>query len=196
MPPKGTVRCRVGGGELGEEVDRLFGAGALRALAGYVPMYCWSSFTEVYLLREELLEAVDRVLSSGRVPYSAGLYAGRLRRSRPRFIPSHLLVERVYEALGRYVRALEASEQGVRVVLYGRDLLRVSTLRCFEPVERGEVVSVVGTDGRVYALGLSEVDSCSELERLRAEDVVARVIFDLGWYLRGGTVARERKYRV
>lgn len=196
MPPKGTVRCRVGGSELEEHVTRLYGAEAIRAIAGYVPMYCWSSFTEVYLLREELLEVVERVLSSGRVPYSAGLYAGRLRRSRPKFIPSHVLVERVYEVLGRYVRAFEAAEQGVKVVLYGRDLLKSSTLRCFEPVERGEVVSVVGTDGRVYALGLSEVSSCSELGKLRAEDAVARVIFDLGWYLRGGTVARERKYKV
>ncbi len=196
MPPKGTVRCRVGGSELEEHITRLYGAEAVRAIADYVPMYCWSSFTEVYLLREELLEAVERILSSGRVPYSAGLYAGRLRRSRPKFIPSHTLVEKVYEVLGRYVRAFEVAEQGVKVVLYGRDLLKSSTLRCFEPVEKGEVVSVVGTDGRVYALGLSEVDSCSKLGRLRAEDVVARVIFDLGWYLRGGTVARERKYRV
>ena len=196
MPPKGTVRCGLGGGELEEHVTRLYGAGATRVLIGYVPMYCWSSFTEVYLLREELLEAVDKILNSGRVPYSAGLYAGRLRGSRPLFIPSHLLVERVYGVLGRYVRAFEAADQGVRVVLYGRDLLKSSTLRCFEPLEIGEVVSVVGTDGRVYALGLSEVSSCSELEKLGAEDTVARVIFDLGWYLRGGTVARERKYRV
>lgn len=190
------LRCSLGGAEVFAHVSRLFGESALGALEGYTPIYCAGIFTEVYLLREPTLEAVELVVRSGRVPYFAGLYAGRLRSSRPTFIPSHILIERVYEHLGRPVRALGASETGVKVVLYGRDLLAESVVSCYEPVEAGEVVSVVGPDGRVYAVGLSRISSCEEVGRLGKTGAVARTIFDLGWYLRGGTVPREAKYRL
>ncbi|MEM4791278.1 MAG: PUA domain-containing protein [Thermofilum sp.] len=159
-------------------------------------MYCFGSFTEVYLVKPRLLGAIEAVLRSGRIPYFAGMYGGRLRSTRPEFIPSHVLIERIYEHLGRPIRAVKAMEQGIKVVLYGKDLLAESVASCFEPIELGEVVSVIGPDGYVYAIGLSTISSCEEIARLRKKDVVARSVFDLGWYLRGGTIPREAKYKL
>ncbi len=193
---EGKLECALGGGELFTHVARLYSESALKAIEGYAPVYCSGLFTEVYLLREPLLEAVELMMRSGRVPYFAGLYAGRLRPAKPVYIPSHVLVERVYRHLGRPLRAVEASEAGVKAVLYGRDLLAESVSSCYEPVETGEVLSVLGPDGFVYAIGLSRISSCGEIRRLRRTDAVAKTIFDLGWYLRGGTVPREAKYRL
>ena len=190
------VTCRIGGEELPRHLERLYGPRAPGALEGYTPLYCSGGFTEVYLLRQPLVGAVEALLRAGRVPYAAGLYAGRLRPRRPLFIPSHLLVERVYGYLGGYSRALQLAEAGVRSVLYGRDALRESVASCHEPLEAEDVVSILGQDGRVYAIGLSEVSGCDSLTRLGGREVVARTIFDLGWYLRGGTVPRESKYRL
>jgi ribosome biogenesis protein Nip4 len=75
-------------------------------------------------------------------------------------------------------------------------VLRASVLECFEPLSKGEVVGIVGEDGFVYGVGLSVIDSCQEIEGLRNVDVVAENVFDVGWYLRGGTKARERKFKV
>lgn len=193
---EGVIRCSLGGEEVFEHVERLFGSKALSALEGYTPLYCSGEFTEVYLLKPELVETVRRLLRSGRVPYSAGLYAGRLRISKPRFIPSHILVEKVYRVLGTPVRAVVLAEKGLKTVLYGRDVLRASVMRCFEPVEPEEVLSVLGPDGYVYALALSMVESCRSLEEMKPLDIVAKNIFDLGWYLRGGTKPRESKYKL
>lgn len=190
------MKCVLGGGEVLAHVSRLYGARALGAIEGYTPLYCSGPFTEVYLLEAQLVGAVETIIESGRVPYFAGVYAGRLRTARPRFIPSHILIERIYKYLGHPIRAFKALEPGVRVVLYGRDLLAESVDSCYEPVEAGEVVSVVGLDGYVYALGLSKVSSCGEMSKLKKADAVAQIIFDLGWYLRGGTAPREAKYRV
>ncbi len=190
------MKCVLGGGEVFAHVARLFGEEALGAVEGYTPVYCFGVFTEVYLLKEPLLGAVELVMRSGRVPYFAGLYAGRLRSSRPAFIPSHILVEKIYRHLGRLVRAVRGSEAGIKAVLYGRDLLAESATSCYEPVELGDVLSVVGPDGRVYAVGLSRISSCEELGRLGRTDTVVKTVFDLGWYLRGGTVPREVKYRL
>jgi ribosome biogenesis protein Nip4 len=195
-PRERVLRCELSGEELHRHVERLYGKEALEALAGYIPLYCSGGFTEVYLLRQQLLDAVRSLMSSGRVPYYSGLYAGRLRTRRPLFIPSHLLIEKLHDRLGKPVRAFAASEQGIKVLMYGKDLLKESLVSCYEPIEVGEVVSVLGPDRRVYAIGLSEISRCSELDRLSRVQVVARTIFDLGWYLRGGTIPREPKYRV
>lgn len=198
MHPKeeSVIKCSLGGEEVFEHVGRLFSSKALSALEGYIPLYCSGGFTEVYLLKPELVEAVRRLLRGGRVPYSAGLYAGRLRAEKPRFIPSHILVEKVYRVLGTPVRAVVLAEEGLKTVLYGRDVLRASVLRCFEPVEPGEVLSVLGPDGYVYALALSRLGSCRSLEEMKPLDVVAKNVFDLGWYLRGGTKPRESKFKL
>jgi len=190
------VKCTLGGNEVLSHISRLYGAEATEAVKGYTPMYCSGSFTEVYLVKPQLVEAVEAVLRSGRIPYFAGMYCGRLRSAKPEFIPSHVLVERIYEFLGHPIRAVKAIEQGIKVILYGRDLLAESVASCFEPVELGEVVSVIGPDGYVYAIGLSTTSSCEEIAKLRKKDVVVRSVFDLGWYLRGGTVPREAKYKL
>ncbi len=190
------MRCELSGEELHRHVERLYGKEALEALVGYTPLYCSDGFTEVYLLRQPLLEAVSLLMMSGKVPYYSGLYAGRIRDRKPLFIPSHLLAEKIYEHIGRSVRAFTASEQGIKVLMYGKDLLKESVISCYEPLEAGEVVSILGTDGRVYAIGLSEISKCSELGKLGKTQVIAQTIFDLGWYLRGGTIPREPKYRV
>ncbi|MCX8209102.1 MAG: hypothetical protein N3G79_05635 [Sulfolobales archaeon] len=189
------MRCVVGGGEVFEHVARLHGSRAAEALREYVPLYCAEPL-EVYLMRAELMHAVERILKSGRFPYFAGFYAGRLRSDKPRFIPSHVLLDRLYKHIGHPVRAVKISDAGIRVVLYGRDVLAESVVECFEPVEAGEVVSITGPDGYVYAVGLSKISSCGEIGRLREKDVVAKTIFDLGWYLRSGTVPREARYKV
>ncbi|MEM2207286.1 MAG: hypothetical protein QXG17_01145 [Sulfolobales archaeon] len=190
------MKCWLGGDEVLKHISRLYGSEATGAIRGYTPLYCFGSFTEVYLVKDQLVEVVEAVLRSGRIPYFAGMYGGRLRPTKPGFIPSHMLVERVYEFLGHPVRAVKALEQGIKVALYGRDLLAESVALCFEPVEFGEVISVVGPDGYVYAVGLSKVSSCEEVAMLRKKDVVVRTVFDLGWYLRGGTTPREPKYKL
>lgn len=191
----GGLRCEIGGDEVLAHIVRLYGEGALGALRGYTPMYCSGAFTEVYLLHARLLEAVETILASGRVPYFAGLYAGRLRSARPKFIPSHLVIERVYRHLGRPVRAVRALERGIKAILYGRDLLAESASSCYEPVEEGEVLAVIGPDDYVYAIGVSRVAGCDGVAELKRTEAVAQSVFDLGWYLRGGTVPREAKYR-
>lgn len=190
------VTCRLGGEDVFRHIERLFGLGAAGALEGYIPLYCSGDFTEVYLLRQPLVEAVEVLFDAQRVPYTAGLYAGRLRSRKPYFIPSHVLLEKVYRYLGSYSRALQLTEVGVRAVLYGRDVLRESITSCYEPLEVGEVVSIIGNDGRVYAVGLSEIPGCCKLDEINKDEVIARTIFDLGWYLRGGTVPRESKYKL
>lgn len=191
-----VVKCKLSGEELYKHIERLYGKEALGVLVGYTPLYCSDGFTEIYLLRQPLLEAVSLLMRSGKAPYYSGLYAGRLRDKKPSFIPSHLLIEKLYNYIGRPIRAFAASEQGIKVLMYGKDLLKESVISCYEPLEVGEVVSILGTDGRVYAIGLSEISKCSELDELSRTQVVARTIFDLGWYLRGGTIPREPKYKV
>lgn len=191
-----VVKCSLGSGEVFKEIERLFGRRALSAVEGYTPLYCFSKFIEVYLLTAELVSAVERVMSCGRVPYAAGLYAGRLRTGRPAFIPSHLLIEKVYRVLEYPRRAVALAEDGVKAVLYGRDVLRESVVKCFDPLESGEVLAVLGLDGYVYAIALSNVEGCGILGSMKPADVIAKTVFDLGWYLRGGTYPRESKYRL
>ena len=60
-----------------------------KVIGGLTGLICTGVFTEAYLLTESLLNAVTRLIGSGRVPYAAGIYVGRLRKVRPTFIPSH-----------------------------------------------------------------------------------------------------------
>ena len=177
-------------------VARLFGGDAVKVFDGFSLLVCRGEFAEAYLLRGEVVDLVKDLLGSGRVPYAAGLYAGRLRKSHPAFIPSVDFLSFLYSGLGGFRRALVVGERGLKPFLYGKDVLRASVIRCFEPLGRGEVVGVVGEDGFVYGVGLSAVNSCREVSGLRNVDVVAENVFDVGWYLRGGTEARERKFKV
>ncbi len=196
MSPKEVkVRCEWLGREFLEVVDSLL-PGALLALSRLRILSCTGLFTEVYGVSEALAEVVNKVMESGRVPYSAGIYLGRLRTGRPSFIPSTQLYELVITTLGRPVRAVEISMGGIKPFLYGRDVLKLSVINCYEPLGRGEPVGILTPDGRVWGIGLSSISDCSELEGLRDLDVVARNIFDIGWYLRGGTEAKERKFKL
>ncbi len=177
-------------------VARLFGEDAVKVFEGFSLLVCRGEFAEAYLLRGEVVDLVKGLLGSGRVPYAAGLYAGRLRRSRPTFVPSVDFLSFLYSGLGSLRRALIVGERGLKPFLYGKDVLRASVLKCFEPLSKGEVVGVVGEDGFVYGVGLSVIDSCREVEGLGSVDVVAENVFDVGWYLRGGTEARERKFKI
>jgi len=177
-------------------VARLFGEDAVKVFEGFSLLVCRGEFAEAYLLRGEVTDLVKSLLDSGRVPYAAGLYAGRLRKSCPTFVPSVDFLSFLYSGLGGFRRALVVSERGLKPFLYGKDVLKASVLECFEPLSKGEVVGIVSEDGFVYGVGLSVIDSCREVKGLRNVDVVAENVFDVGWYLRGGTEARERKFKV
>ena len=192
----GGIKCVLGGDRVLKLIEYLLGPDA-RSIAeslGTV-LVCSGEFSEVYLVSNLMADAIATLFKRGYVPYSAGLYAGRLRRSRPEFIPSVSLLQIIYDSVGPR-RAIEVSEEGLKPFLYGNDILRKSVTKCYEPVSRGEVVGILGSDGYVYGVGLSNVDSCSELSKLRDLDEVAKNVFDIGWYLRGGTEPRERKYKV
>lgn len=196
MCARKSVECVVGEDEALNHIARLYGSRALEALKEYIPLHCVKPLNEVYLLKAEFLSTIEKIVESGRYPYLAGLYAGRLRSSKPKFIPSHILVDKIYKYIKHPVRAVKISETGVKVVLYGRDILAESVTECYEPVEIGEVLSILGPNGYVYAVGLSTISSCGEVHRLREKDLVAKSVFDLGWYLRGGTILREARYKI
>lgn len=157
-------------------------------------LVCSGDFDEVFLVRGEVARLVKEVLARGLTPYSAGLYVGRVRRGRPRFVPSVNLIQDLYREAGALISALVVSQEGVRPFLYGADVLKKSVVECHPPVERGGVVSVLGTDMHVYGLGVSRISGCEELGGLRELDVVAVNMFDVGWYIRG-EARGERKYK-
>lgn len=206
MSVKEVLRCRAGGIECVVSVDlelkvlnhisRLFGPDVSRYVSslGRV-IVCSGIFSEAYLVSSELLGVVKELFRSGYVPYSVGLYLGRLRFSRPYFIPSVNLLEVIYRRFGPR-RALIVSESGIRPFLYGNDVLKASIISCYEPLSKGDVVGILGSDGYVYGVGLCMISSCSDVGRLKELEVVAKNIFDVGWYLRGGTEARERMFKV
>ncbi|MEM2021507.1 MAG: hypothetical protein QXP80_04715 [Zestosphaera sp.] len=157
-------------------------------------LVCSGDFDEVFLISGELARLVKEVLASGLTPYSAGLYVGRVRRGRPRFVPSVNLLQDLYREADALINALVVSQEGVKPFLYGGDILKKSVIECHPPVERGEVVSVLDADMHVYGLGISRISGCEELGELRELDVVAVNMFDVGWYIRGEAYS-ERKYK-
>ncbi len=196
---KSKLTCRVDKeGLVANAVRSYFMSDDLTAkvIGDLTGLICTGAFTEAYLLTGTLMDAVTRLIESGRVPYAAGIYVGRLRRTRPTFIPSHDFLQYSFNVLGKVVRAFVIGEEGLRPFLYGKDALKASVRECRPPLVKGDVVAVVGEDGFVYGVGISALDSCSELRGLKRTDVVAWNVFDVGWYLRGGTEARERKFKV
>ncbi len=191
------LRCVFMDGEsfIREYLHHLFGNDVLHALSGFEFLVCEGVFSEAYMLWGSVASLVKRLMSSGRVPYMAGVYVGRVRGSRPRLLPSADFLSLLYSRLGRLVRAVVVGAEGLKPFLYGRDVLRASVKKCFDPLDRGEVVGVVGEDGFIYGVGLSALDSCRELQGLRAEDLVVENVFDVGWFIRGSQ-GRERKFRL
>jgi ribosome biogenesis protein Nip4 len=195
------IRCFYGGTKVLEAIHKFF-KGFLSMqevkdlLNGYTPLICEGVFMEAYLLSKDVLETVNILLQSGRVPYSAGIYVGRLRRKEPSFIPSTDFLQYVYSSLGRILKALVIGGEGIKPFLYGKDVLKASVRKCIPPIKKSDIVSIVGEDQYVYGLGLSTIGSCDEISSLKRTDPVAINVFDVGWYLRGGTEARERKYRI
>ncbi|MCD6278113.1 MAG: hypothetical protein J7J11_00350 [Desulfurococcales archaeon] len=192
----GGIICVLGDRKVLRFIENLFGRDA-RAIVEKLgnPLICSGEFTELYLVSDLLASAAAVLFRKNYVPYSAGLYAGRLRKRPPRFIPSANLLQLIYDALGPR-RAVEVSEEGIKPFLYGNDILKKSVLKCYEPVSRSEVVGIIGSDGYVYGVGLSNLQSCKELASLSDLDEVAQNVFDIGWYLRGGTKPREKKYKI
>jgi len=204
MPTKKVVKGSAGGIECvinnGEEVlkliDDILGRDASKLVSrlGKV-MICKGIFKEAYIISDTLTEVIKVIFSKGYIPYSAGLYIGRIRRSKPYFIPSINLLQLIYDELGLR-RAIVVSDEGLKPFLYGNDILRKSIIRCYEPLKKNDVVGIVGTDGYVYGIGLCTIESCNDLRRLRDLDLVAKNVFDVGWYLRGGTETRERMFKI
>ncbi len=155
---------------------------------------CEGRLTEIFILSEELTKVVDKIIAQGLTPYSAGLYLGRLRKGKPSFIPSINILQEIYQETGEVVNALVVAEEGLKPFLYGGDVLRKSVVSCHQPLKKGDVVAILGTDMRVYGLGISKIDGCEELERRKDLDEVASNLFDVGWYIRG-EARKERKYK-
>jgi len=193
----GGIECRITDGEeVLSHFKRLFGEYSIRVISelGNI-MICSGVFTEAYILPKNLVTTVIKLFTSGYVPYSAGLYVGRLRRLKPRFIPSINALYIIYKNIG-LKRALMVSEEGLKPFLYGNDILKMSVIKCFEPIDKDEVVGIVGSDKYVYGIGLSTISSCEEIKKLKDVDVVAYNVFDVGWYLRGGTESREHMIKL
>ena len=179
------------------ELARLFGKSQAEAsLRGKVPYICGGRFMEAYLVSGDFLRIIEKIEASGRYPYSAGIYVGRLRRRKPTLIPSADFLTYLYSVLGRPLRALTVSESGLKPFLYGNDILKASIIRCHPPIDEGEVVGVLGRDNVVYGVGLSKIASCREIQGLKPTDPVALNVFDVGWYVRGGTTLKERKFKL
>lgn len=159
-----------------------------------VLLLCTDRFTEVFILNARMTEAVDKALTYGVTPYSAGLYLGRIRKGKPQFIPSTNILHEIYHETGEVVNALIVAEEGLKPFLYGGDILKKSVINCHEPVRKGDVVAVLGADMLIYGLGLSKIGSCDELGSKKDLEEVASNIFDVGWYIRG-EVRKERKYK-
>jgi len=193
----GGISCYIiEGRNVLDVIAKLFGfeaATLLRSLGKL--MICEGVFKEVYIVSGELINVIKVIFKSGRIPYSAGLYLGRLRREKPKLIPSVNTIQIIYDKLG-FRRALIVREEGIKPFLYGNDIIKKSVIKCIEPLELGDIVGIVGEDNYVYGVGLSVIGSCNELNSLKDNDMVARNIFDVGWYLRGGTEVRERMFKL
>jgi len=187
MDRKGTARTAIEG----YVIDRQVVEDLLRDKS---LMICEGIFKEAYLLDERVKQLVEKLLEVGKVPYSAGLYIGRLRRKRPTFIPSVNLLNKLHLILKRPYRALVVKKEGIKPFLYGKDILKASVVGCYAPIIKGDVIAVFGEDKQVYGIGLSTISSCNEIKDLKRTDPVAIHVFDVGWYLRGGTEPRERMY--
>ena len=204
MPTKEVIKGSAGGIECiinnGDEVltliDSMLGRDASKLVSrlGKV-MICKGIFEEAYIISDTLTKVIKVIFSKGYIPYSAGLYIGRIRKSKPYFIPSINLLQLIYNELGLR-RAIVVSDEGLKPFLYGNDILRKSVIECYEPLSKNDVVGIVGTEGYVYGIGLCTMERCNDLKRLKDLDLVARNVFDVGWYLRGGTEARERMFKV
>ena len=167
-----------------------------KVLKEFTPLICEANFREVYLLRERVKELVLGVFKSGRAPYSAGLYLGRLRDSRPKLIPSTTFLQHVNSILGHAYRALTVGINGLKPFLYGKDVLKASVVGCHPPIIKNDLLAVSGRDGYVYGAAISLINSCIELKSLKKTDPVALRVFDVGWFLREGKEPRERKYTI
>ncbi|MFN3268351.1 MAG: hypothetical protein ACK416_03720 [Zestosphaera sp.] len=189
------VRCRETSlQEILEELPQHITEYLTRKYARATLLLCSNKITEVFILSEVIAEVVGRVVAQGLTPYSAGFYVGRLRKSKPRFIPSINLLQEMLREAGELINAFVVADEGLKPFLYGGDILRKSVVGCYEPVRRGEIVAVLGTDKIVYGLGLSRVEGCEELKSMKDLEEVASNVFDVGWYIRG-EARGERKYK-
>lgn len=200
MPSKEVVRCfecpEDVGSRITSELQSLFQVDVVGLLKPYSRLVlCTALFTEVYLISDELLNIIKKLWSAGRNPYSAGIYLGRLRRRKPYLIPSTMLANTVFSRLGRYVNSVVVSDSGLKPFLYGKDVLKASVIKAYPKILEGNPTFILGSDGYVYGVGIAVVSS-EDLERLDESEVVVKNVFDVGWYLRGGTEPRERKFKV
>ncbi len=199
MPTKETLKCFECPEDLRArlvgELFNIFHRDITSVLTPYNKfLICSALFTEVYLVTDQLLQAVKALWRANRNPYSAGLYVGRLRKSKPHIIPSVMLANAVFSKLETYKNSVAISEEGLKPFLYGKDVLKASVVRTYPKIVPNNYVFVLGLDGQVYGLGISRVGE-EEMGKLRDDEVVVRNVFDVGWYLRGGTEPRERKYK-
>ncbi len=200
MPPEKTVKCfecpedlRI---KILSELHMLFQNDVAELLKPYSRLIiCSALFAESYLISDKLMKAVTKLWGVSRNPYCAGIYLGRLRRSKPYLIPSAMLASAVFSKLGSYVNSVVVSESGLKPFLYGKDILKASVIKTYPKIVSGNYTFVLGSDGYVYGVGIAEV-SGEEVGGLKDLDLVVRNVFDVGWYLRGGTEPRERKFKI
>lgn len=200
MPSKEVVRCfkcpEDVGSRIRSELQSLFQVDVVGLLNPYsMLVLCTALFTEAYLVSDELLSIIKKLWSASRNPYSAGIYLGRLRRRKPCLIPSTMLASAVFSRLGRYVNSVVVSDSGLKPFLYGRDVLKASVIKAYPKILEGNPTFVLGIDGYVYGVGIAAASS-EDLERLNESEVVVKNVFDVGWYLRGGTKPREKKFKI
>lgn len=158
-------------------------------------LICSGLFSEVYLVSDPLLKAVQTLWKVGRNPYCVGIYVGRLRGRKQHLIPSTMLAYAVFSKLGTYTNSVVVSDDGLKPFLYGRDVLKASVIKVYPKLMPNHYTFIVGTDGQLYGFGISATDE-EGLKRLKDDEVVVKNVFDVGWYLRGGTKPREKKFKI
>lgn len=200
MPPKEVVKCFESPDDLRRqliyELSSIFQCNIVEALTPYERLIiCSGIFSEAYFVSDALLEVVKMLWERGRNPYCVGVYAGRIRKHKPYIVPSITLANIIFSKLGTYTNSVVVSEDGLKPFLYGKDVLKASVIKTYPKLIPNGYAFIVGPDGQVYGLGIAKV-SDEELPQLNNNEVVVRNVFDVGWYLRGGTNPREKKFKI
>ncbi|MEM3831155.1 MAG: hypothetical protein QXS89_03040 [Sulfolobales archaeon] len=141
----------------------------------------------MYLVEERLLERIFGLYDRGVEIQAAGVLIGLIYGEL--FIPSPRFLELLYGTLDTVRGAVIAREEGVRVFLYGRDLLYESVVEILRPFRKKLTVAVIDrSDNRVVGVGFAAEDADEILRWPRTRDYMRRPvvynIIDLGLYLR------------
>lgn len=136
---------------------------------------------EAYLAPKELASSLEKLLKQ-RMPYSLGLFAGRVDHGKLQV--SLELASKLADSLPKRKIVL-LRDEAEQPVLYGRDVLAGSIKHIERNVKRGELVALANAAREILALGQT-LDEANELAKAKPKQRAIRNLIDKGWYLRKG----------